>query len=550
MIEDKIKNLIQTALQKLDLEIKEVALEHPADLALGDFSTNIALVLGKREFAEKIAEEIKKNLPNEVERVEVAGPGFINFYLNKYFFQDSIKQILENEKFGRNDLNNDKKIMVEYTDANPFKPFHVGHLMDNAIGESIAKLLEYSGAKVSRAIYQGDVGLHIAMAIYGLMEKPEAYRLKKVSLQEQSIFIGKAYGYGREAYETDPETKRKIDEINKKVYQRSDKEINDLYDWGFKVTMEAYEEIYKTLGTKFDYYFLESKVAPLGQRLVEENLGKIFEKSDGAVIFPAEKYDPALHTRVFLTREGLPTYEAKELGLTETKFEEVKDLHLSIVTTGNEQKDYMKVVKKALSLIRPEHADKMLHITHGLMRFSDRKMSSRTGDVITGNELMEKVKEKTKGEEKVAVAAIKYAILKQAIGGDIIFDMEKSVSPEGDSGPYLQYSYARARSVIEKGKAENISANFGELPTEVSEMEKTMYRFPEVVARAAEELEPHYVANFLIDLARAFNSFYGSNKIVDKGDIYSPYKIALTAAFARVLEKGLWLLGIVAPEKM
>ncbi|OGI92082.1 arginine--tRNA ligase [Candidatus Nomurabacteria bacterium RIFCSPLOWO2_01_FULL_46_18] len=549
MIQEKIKKLIQDALKNLGLEIKEIFLEHPVDLRMGDYSTNVALRLGENS-AQKIAEELNKNLPTEVEKVEVAGPGFINFYLNKYFFQDSIKKILDDEGFGKNQLHNNKKIMVEYTDPNPFKPFHVGHLMTNAIGESIARVLEYSGAKVFRANYQGDIGLHVAKALYGLVKKPEEYRLKNETLQNQAFFIGKAYVYGAEAYQIDPEAKKEIDEMNKKIYNRSDPELNDLYDWGFEATMEAFEEIYKILGTKFDYYFLESKMAILGEKLIRENLGKVFEESKNAIIFKAEKYEPTLHTRVFVTSEGLPTYETKELGLTEVKFEEVGDLHLSIVITGNEQKEYMKVVAKALSLIHPEHASKMLHITHGLIRFSDRKMSSRTGDVVTGETLIEEVKNKTKGNVEVAVGAIKYAILKQSTRGDIIFDLEKSISPEGDSGPYLQYSYARAKSVLVKATKENLFPNFNELPAEVTETEKLLYRFPEVVLRAAEEYEPHHIANYLIDLARAFNSYYGETKILDTKDIYSPYRLAFASAYAKVLGKGLHLLGIEAPERM
>jgi len=222
--------------------------------------------------------------------------------------------------------------------------------------------------------------------------------------------------------------------------------------------------LYKILGTKFDYYFLESQMADIGREIVNANMG-IFEESDGAIVFKAEKYDPRLHTRVFITRNNLPTYEAKELGLTMEKFKTVPSMDLSIVETAVEQAEYMKVVTKAISLIHPEYANKMKHITHGMMRFASGKMGSRKGNVITGESLIqdmtalvqEKLKdrdwnddEKKKVAEMVGVAALKYSILKQGIGGDIIYDFEKSISFEGDSGPYLQYSYARANSVLEK----------------------------------------------------------------------------------------------------
>jgi arginyl-tRNA synthetase len=249
------------------------------------------------------------------------------------------------------------------------------------------------------------------------------------------------------------------------------------------------------------------------------------------------------------------------------KFEK-ENPDLSIVITANEQEEYMKVVSKALEIMNPEIASKMKHIVHGMMRLSSGKMSSRKGNVITGESLIiescDKILEKIKDrdftdEEKeqvsndVGVAALKYSILKQNIGGNIIYDADKSISFEGDSGPYLQYSYARANSILEKAKAENIlpiflENNFSEL--EIFDIEKLLYRFPEIVERSAKEFAPHYIANYLVDIARAFNAFYGNNKIIDKDDSMSSYKVALTLAFSNVMKNGLYLLGIKAPERM
>jgi arginyl-tRNA synthetase len=295
------------------------------------------------------------------------------------------------------------------------------------------------------------------------------------------------------------------------------------------------------------------------------NLGRVFEESNGAIVFRAEKYDPKLHTRVFITQAGLPTYETKELGVTEEKFKTKPDLDLSIVITATEQMEYMKVVAKAISIIHPDYESKMKHITHGMMRLVDGKMSSRKGNILTGESLIrdtvflvgERLKEqdwseeeKNKIAEAVAVAALKYSILRQSTGGDIVFDFEKSISFEGDSGPYLQYSYVRAHSVIEKAQKENISPDPHSKSVEIFEIEQLLYRFPEVVLRSASEYEPHYIANYLIELARSFNSFYGNTIIVKKEDPTSPYKVALTYSFTFVMKKGLHLLGIEAPERM
>jgi arginyl-tRNA synthetase len=577
-MQKEIKKLIKDALQNLNIEVSDIVLEHPEDLKNGDYSTNVAMAIAKsvernpKELAEKIVIEINRlNVDKNIEKIEVAGFGFINFHLSRKFFSKSIEEILnKGNDAGRNDTLAGKKIMIEYTDPNPFKPFHIGHFMPNAIGESIARILEHSGADVSRANYQGDIGLHVAKAIYGLF-KNEELQSRAGNHNIQASNIGKAYVFGADAYETDENAKKEIDEINKKLYDLSDKKINEIYSWGFDVTMEAFEDLYKLLGTKFKFYFLESAMADIGREIVKANMGKVFEESDGAVVFKAEKYNeegqPKLHTRVFITSHGLPTYETKELGLTEEKFKTDPDMNLSIVVTANEQMDYMRVVEKAISLIdNPNYKNRVMkHITHGMMRLASGKMSSRKGNVVTGESLIrdtvslvaEKLKErdwniseKTNVSEVVGVAAIKYSILKQSTGGDIIYDFDKSISFEGDSGPYLQYSYARANSILEKAQKENIYPDFEKVPEEIFEVEKMLYKFEEVVARAVSEYEPHYIANYLIEIARSYNSFYGNTIIVNKDDELSSYKVALTYAFSFVMKTGLNLLGIVAPKKM
>ncbi len=568
MIQYKIKSLIQEALKNLGIEAENILLEHPGDLSMGDYSTNIAMALAKaqksnpKELAEKIVQEMSKAVFDIIEKIE-AKNGFINFYLSKDFFTNSIKEITENKDFGKNKLLEGKKVMVEYTDPNPFKPFHIGHLMSNAIGESIARLVEFSGAKTVCAIYQGDVGPHVAKAIWAILKngKPS----ENLSVAEKADYIGACYSEGATAYEDNADIKKEIDEINKKIYEKSDEKINEAYKWGRDITLEAFENVYKKLGSKFEHYFFESEMAPIGMNIVREYLGKVFEESDGAVVFKGEKYDPKLHTRVFINSHDLPTYEAKEIGLTMTKFEKVKDLDLSIVITAIEQGDYMRVVQKAISLIHPVYESKMKHVTHGMLRFATGKMSSRKGNVITGESLirdvshaiLEKIKDRdfTEAEREevasaVGVSALKYSILKQSAGSDVIYDFEKSISFEGDSGPYLQYSYARANSLYEKAKVEGVMPSFENTMPEVSELEKMLYRFPEVIERASLEFGPHYIANYLIDISRSYNSFYGNEKIIDKDDINSSYKVAITQAFSIVSKNGLYLLGIKAPERM
>ena len=567
-MKEQIEKLIKDALKNLGIQDADFSIEHPEDFKNGDYSTNVAMACAKKiginpkELSEKIKVEIKNNLPKEIEKIEIAGPGFINFYLSREFFADSINEILkQKENWGKNKILENKKVMVEYTQPNPFKPFHIGHLMSNAIGESISRIVEFSGAKTIRANYQGDVGPHVAKAIYGLITFGMPDKSKTVS--EQAQYIGECYSKGSNLYDTDENAKKEIDIINKKVYNKSDDEINKIYDWGRKTTLDAFEEIYKLLGTKFNHYFFESEMAKIGEKIVRENIGKIFDESDGAIVFHGEKYDPKLHTRVFINSQGLPTYETKEIGLTITKFEK-ENPDISIVTTAIEQADYMKVVQKAISLMHPDLESRMKHITHGMMRLAQGKMSSRKGNVITGESLIndsmsivrEKVSERDLTEEEknsiakiVGVSALKYSILKPALGGDIIYDFEKSISFDGDSGPYLQYTAVRSTSIINKAKDLSFE-NWNEIPQDITDLEKLLYQFPEVVERSYSKLEPHHIATYLTLIASAFNSFYGNTKILDKDNKFITYHLNLVESFYQTMKNGLWLLGIETPGKM
>jgi len=568
MIREKLQTLINAALQDLDIEGIEPILTHPDEISHGDYTTNVALVVANIKgesplsVAENIAAYINTNKPEEIERVDVAGPGFINFYLSPTFFTQATRDILDKgEEFGRNESLKGEKIMVEYTDPNVFKPFHVGHLMSNCIGEAIARLFEASGAEVVRANYQGDVGMHVAKALWGIRELIEEKPSSDVLISDQIAFIGKAYVLGAKAYEEDEKVQKEIKKINKHVYEQNDEDIEELYQWGRKISLDHFEEIYAKLGTRFDHYFFESDVAYDGIEKVKEQLAKgVFEESDGAVIFDGEKY--GLHKRVFINSEGIPTYEAKDIGLNMRKFNLLPDLDRSIIITANEQSEYFKVVLKALEQFAPEIVEKTTHISHGMMRGIEGKFSSRKGNAPSGEELLsgleEKVREIIKERDVpetvadvVSVGAIKYSILKQSIGKDIIFDVEKSISFEGDSGPYFQYAYTRAQSVINKAREMGLTPSVTpEEGWEITELERLLYQFPEIVERSAYQLEPHHLATYLTRLASVFNSFYASERIADSEDVHAPYKVALTSACGHVLENGLKVLGIQAPQKM
>ena len=559
-MKDEIKKLLEQATGASD-----VLVEASKEKTHGDYATSVALALATlrrgsgQENPRKIAEEIvaKIGKPKFIEKIEVAGPGFINFYLSADYFIGELKKVDENFGKVKKPFFGAKKVMVEYTDPNPFKEFHIGHLMSNTIGESIARLFDAQGVDVKRANYQGDVGMHVAKAIWGVrdMRKNRERNFKFDSIKD----FAAGYAYGSQMYENEKE-RQEIIEVNKKIYDKSDDGINKLYGEGKKVSLKYFEEIYRKLDTKFDYYFFESQVADFGKKIVEDGLKKgVFEKGEkGAIVFKGEKF--GLHTRVFINSEGLPTYEAKELGLAKIKYDKYK-YDQSVIVTGNEINEYFKVLMSAMGQIFPELQKKTKHIGHGMLRLPDGKMSSRTGKVVTAELLIEKVKEMVRQKavdknlddatvEIIAIGAIKYAILKQSIGSDIIFDFDKSISFEGDSGPYLQYAYVRAISVLAKAKAEKVKALLKKVPAEITQLEKMMTRFPEIVEKAGKEYEPHVITLYLTELAREFNNYYAHNKIVDSADEFSPYKVAVTQAFSVIMKNGLWLLGIKAPDKM
>lgn len=555
-----ITELLKNAAQKVGIQDPVVSLEHPEDMSYGDFSSNIAMMYAKsmkiapKVFAEKIAEECRTDLPAEIVSVDIAGPGFINFKVADSYFSKEILEVSKDaENFGKLASDKGKKVMVEYTDPNPFKIFHIGHLMANTIGESISRVIEFSGAKVIRACYQGDVGLHVAKTIWAI--------LKDGDYKDDIKYLGDMYVIGSAKYEDDEVAKKEIVEVNKKVFEKTDAEINKIYDAGRKLSLEYFDSIYKKLGTKFDEFFFESQVADDGIKIVKEFLKKgIFEESEGAVVFPGEKYGE--HTRVFINSQGLPTYEAKELGLTDLKFKKYPDMTESVVITANEQNAYFKVLLAAIKAISPEKALKMKHLSHGILRPSTGKMSSRKGNIVAAETLIEEfeslVEEKIKDREfsdadkaevrkEVAVAGLKYTILRQAIGGDVIYDPTKALSFEGDSGPYLQYAVVRARAVLAKaGEIKKVEA----LPEKVEALEKLVLRFPEVIHRARSEYAPHHIVTYLIELSSAFNSYYVNNQIISEKDPVSAYRVALTKVFSEVMTNGLWVLGIQIPKKM
>lgn len=568
-----VRQEIKKAIAKVtELKPNDVHLETPEIEAHGDFATNVAMILSKKEGKKprELAEEIKAKLENDedlgkaVGKIEVAGPGFINFWLTDAYLISNLTKVLEGDKYYKTNAFNGKKYMFEFAHPNTHKELHIGHMRTLILGEALSRLNEASGAKVFRANYQGDIGPHVAKAIWGteklLEEKKESWDdAEKLTDEEKAHLLGEGYVRGVADYE-DEELKPQIDELNAKLYEK-DESVKEVYERTRGWSLKYYDNFYNRFYVNYDKLYFESEVEAKGKKIVESYKGKVFEESEGAVIFDGEKHN--LHKRVFITKDGNPTYEAKEMALVPTQFADFPfDTNVHVV--ANEQKGYFEVVFKAMELIDENFKGRLFHLPMGMVNLVGKKMSSRTGEIFKVDELLDEVKgllipmldEDLKGKEKddvaemITVGAVKWWMLRTSPMMDIVFDIKKSVSLEGNSGPYMQYTCARARSVLKKAKINDLRLKGSGLKMNDQErgLMRTFAQFSGVIVDASKNYSSNQVCTYLFDLAQKFNSFYNSNKII--GGDNEELRLALTAGTAETIKRGLDLLGIKAPQRM
>lgn len=522
-----------------------------------DYSSNAPLKLAKELkkspliIAEEITEHPDWGKTNN-QTISVTPPGFLNFTLTDGYLFSQIADYAENfaDKI-KSDTFKNQTVICEFSDPNPFKILHIGHLYTSIVGDSIAKLFEYAGARVIRANFGGDVGLHVAKTMYALLKEDS----KEPTIED----IAKCYIKGTTLYEEDETAHQEITKLNKEIYKINSEKIHDtpladLYWRSRELSYEYFRNFYDSIGVKFDRYYPESTVADLGLAKVEEQLEKgVYKKSDGAVIFDGEKH--GLHTRVFINKEGVPTYETKDVGLIFTKWQ---DYHFdkSIIITGSEQLEYMKVVLKSIEQYAPELTERTTHLTHGLVKLPGNvKMSSRKGNFLKAVDVLNIVKDELKSEynsddETISLSATKYAFLKYKMGGNIIFDPKESVKMTGNSGPYLLYSCVRAKKVLDKSSVADSSAQLTPRKLEKAEREliKKLLEYSEILEEAIRELAPHKLANYLYESSQNFSRFYESCPIV--GDSEEESRIAIVKTYLNTMSHGLTILGIEIPESM
>ncbi len=492
------------------------------------------------------------------------GP-YVNFLLNGAVIAQDILGGIEKsgKKYGTHKDGGKKKIMVEFAHPNTHKAFHIGHLRNIITGESIVRLLENAGYKVVRANYQGDVGMHIAKCLWGVSHMMEEYEsAKKLSLSERAAFLGRAYAKGSQAFEESETAKGEIVEFNDKIYS-NDRSIRSLYKTTRKWSLQYFDTIYKRVGSHFDRLYFESETYKQGIAIVQKFVETgVFRKSEGAIIYPGSEH--GLHDRVFINSKGFPTYEAKDVALAALQFKEYKPERI-IHVVAREQTEYFKVVFRAIEDTLPVSKGKEFHLSYGWVQLKEGKMSSRTGNVVLGEWLLDEaekgvletakesaVKGNSSDTKKIALAAVKYGFLKTGVHNDIAFDIHDAVNLTGDSGPYLLYIVARINSILRKAKG--IHAKI-QVPTVIEPAEKQLLlklaEYSDVAKRAAETLDPSQIAKYLFDLAQLFNTFYHACPVLQVEDeTVKQFRLQLIRSVATVMTTGLGLLGIETVEEM
>lgn len=578
-----IKEEIKRSLSEFGILDEEVELINPPKMEMGDlafpcFKLSKILKKSPKDIAEEF-EKIFSFLPEKIKKVE-AKDGYLNFFFERNFFlEEVLDEVLgagdgygygRGEKFAESEVK--KRIMVEYSSPNTNKPLHLGHGRNNFLGMSVSKLLENEGYEVIKSSIYNDRGLHIcksmvAYQMFGEDDTPEKSALKG------DHFVGKYYTmFGQKAKE-DP----KLEEMAKEMllkWENGDKEILKLWKrmnaWYYAGVIETYRNI----SSKFDKYYYESETYKEGKEIVQEALkkGVVYRKEDGAVAI--DLTEEGLDEKILLRGDGTSLYIIQDIYTAVKRFEEY-DLGKLIYVVGNEQDYHFKVLFKILEKLGYSWAEENKHLTHlsyGMVTIPGGKLKSREGTKVDLDDLIENlkilamaaIKEKNEDIEnysakdleeramKIGLAALKFMLLKVSPEKDVFFNPKEAISFEGDTGPYILYSLTRIKSILRKSeKAKNKKWSEVNISDEEMRLGKLIAQFPEILKKAALEYNPSRVANFLLEISAAFNSFYHLHKVIEaETEDLKNMRLLLIQAAAFALEKGLEILGIEAVEKM
>lgn len=564
VIEQEIEGLLAAAGVEGEIE-----LSRPPKLEMGHFAFpcfDLAKQSDKNpaEIAQQVAAAVE--VGGFIESVQAFGP-YVNFFLDmKEVANALLTEITDNQRYGEHDIGMGKKYVIEYACPNPLKAFHMGHLKNLITGEAVVRVFANAGYDVVRVNYQGDVGMHIAKALWGIYDLKETFDAisQEDDVKKRVEFLGEAYAHGAQHFESGDQGREEVVAYNDKVYEH-DESIQDVYQTARQWSLDYFDMIYHRLGTHFDRLYFESEMFEEGTAIAKQALeqGILSVGEGGAIIYEASKH--GLHDRVFINSKGFPTYEAKDLALARHHLDDHNPDKI-IHVVGRDQTEYFKVVIRALEDILPETTGKEHHLIGGMLQLrGEEKMSSRTGRVVTGDALLflveerireimadNDVPEKEHVVEKVTTAALKYAMLKADVSKDVAFDMEESVSVSGDSGPYLLYIVARIKRLLEKADAGTVghSSLPEELHTTEQELLFQLTRYPAVTKKAVETYDPSHISKYMFELAQSFNTFYSSCPIVQEDVMLQSFRITIAQSVLQVMEHGLSLLGIETVDTM
>ena len=524
----------------------EIRLDRPSDPSHGDFTTNVALSASKKldknplDLAAKIRTELGSL--SQIEKVEVAGPGFINLFLKKENLIENLKRILsEGDNYGKSDSNHGKKVVVEYSSPNIAKPFTVGHLRSTIIGDAIANLLVATGWEVVRDNHLGDWGTQFGKQIYAIKAWGDEDKISKAENPVKELVA--LYVRFHEEAEKDESLEDNAREWFKKL-EEGDSEAKRIWKFCIELSKKEFERIYSELGVKFDTEYGESFYEDkMGTVVSELESKKLLKEDEGArlVYFENDKFPPLM----IIKSDGTTLYATRDLATDKFRIDTYGKDAMIINEVGIEQSLYFNQLFELEKMLGWIKQGQRVHIRHGLYRFADSKMSTRKGNTIWLEDVLEEAKKRASAKE-VGIGALKWNDLKRNSQQDIVFDWEDVLNMQGNSGPYMQYTYARTQSVLGKKKASEFNQVI--LEKEEEEILRMLDQFVGVVSEAAEKFAPNILCLYLFELAQKYNLFYQKYKIIDSDK--EDFRLNLTDAVGQVIKNGLKLLGISAPEKM
>ena len=549
---------------------EKVDIQNSTKREFGDFQTNFAMVSSKligknpREIASTLVDNFKEN--DTIEKLEIAGPGFINIYLKNNFLNEELKK-LENEKYDFSFLNTDKNIIIDYSSPNIAKIMHIGHLRSTIIGDSVKRTLQFLGFHTLADNHIGDWGTQFGKLIV-------AYKnwLNKKSYEEDPIGeLERIYVQFSDEAKKNPALEDEAREELKKL-QLGDEENQKLWKEFIDISLKEYNKIYDRLGVNFDYYYGESFYNDMMPAVLEELKEKGIAREDqGALVvfFENDKLSPAIVQK----KDGSFLYTTSDLATMKFRKDEL-NVDEAVYLTDDRQQNHFKQVFEIGEMLGEPYNYKKTHVVFGIMRFGDGMIfSSRSGNIIRLVDLLDEAKtqvkkvideknpnipeeEKEKIAEIVGSGAIKYFDLSQNRTSDITFTWDKVLSFEGNTGPYLQYTYVRIMSIFRKLKEENINVENKDIILEnmngvERELAVELLRFPQTVVKSYESYRPNIIADYLFDIAKLFNNFYNSNSILkEENKKIMDARILLAEKTAFILKEGLGLLGINTVDRM